>query len=239
MASPANKTGEEREYISYDAEEEESETGTPKKGRKKKEKPDLGLTMRRDIEDFLQIDGKQAQTELNKMRIDQERAKGQIRRKDPKSLLNRIESIEAEPATGPMQVVLLEDNSMFPTECSSFSLREASHMHLSFILRWRSLVCIWTAQRESSSTEVSEKATDGMSTFAEVAYHMHGRFSETRYTVGLPCKTGGPKDAHRTLNGYHCGRRRITLIPVTKISDGKIYLTHITISRLPLQMLCR
>ena len=54
----------------HDPEESESETGTPKKGRKKKETPDPGLTMGTDIEDYLQPDGKQVETELDKVRID-------------------------------------------------------------------------------------------------------------------------------------------------------------------------
>ena len=45
MASPAKKTAEERQDIAYDPEESESEAGRPKKGRKKKETPDPGLTM--------------------------------------------------------------------------------------------------------------------------------------------------------------------------------------------------
>ena len=147
MASPAKKTAEEREDTDYDPEEEESEAGTPKKGRKKKEQPDPGLTMGTDIEDFLQPDGKQVEIELNKVRIDQEKTKGQIRRKDPKLLVKRIESLEAAPPTRPIHVVLWEDNSMFPADCSSFSLREPSRMDLSSIHRWRLLVCIWTAQR--------------------------------------------------------------------------------------------
>ena len=84
---------------------------------------------------------------LSKVRIDQERTKGQIRREESKLLLKRIESLEAAPPTRPIHVVHWEDNSMFPTDCLSFSLCEPSRMDLSSIHRWRLLVCIWTAQR--------------------------------------------------------------------------------------------
>ena len=143
MASPAERTGEERKDTDYNSEEEESQTGTPKKGRKKKENWDPGLTMGTDIEDFLQPDGKQVEIELSKVRIDQEKIKGQIRRDDPKLLLKRIDSLQART----IHVVLSEDNSMFPTHCLSFALREPSRMDLSSIHRWRLLVYIWTAQR--------------------------------------------------------------------------------------------
>ena len=147
MASPAKKTGGEQEDTDYDPEEEESGTGSPKKGRKKKEKPDPGLTMGADIEDFLQPDGKQVEIELSNVTIDQGKTKGQIRREDPKLLLKRIESLEAAPPTRPIHVVLWEDNSMFPTDCLSFLLREPSRMDPSTIHRWQLLVCIRTAQR--------------------------------------------------------------------------------------------
>ena len=147
MASPAKKTSEEQEDINHDPEEWESEAGTPKKGRKKKDTPDSGLTMGTDIEDHLKPDGKQVEVELDNVRIDQEKTKGQIRRKDAKLLQKRIESLEAAPPTGPIHVVLLEDNSMLSTNCSFFSLREPSCMDLFHICRWRLLVFIWTAQR--------------------------------------------------------------------------------------------
>ena len=102
----------------YDPEESESEAGTPKKGRKKKETPDPSLTMSTDIEGHLQSDGKQVGIELSKVRIDQKKTKGQIRRKDAKLLQKHIESLEAAPPTGPIHVVLWGDNSMFPTDCS-------------------------------------------------------------------------------------------------------------------------
>ena len=57
----------------YDPEGLESGTGTPKKGRKKKETPDPGLTIGTDTEDHLKPDEKQVQIELNNVRIDQER----------------------------------------------------------------------------------------------------------------------------------------------------------------------
>ena len=175
MASPAKKTGEEVGDIDYDPEESESEAGTPKTGRRKKETPDPGLTMGTDIEDYLQSDGKQVEVELDNVRIDQEKTKGQIRRKDTRLLQKRIESLEAAPPTGPIHVVLSEDNRMLPTDCLFFSLREPLRMHLSSIRRWRSLLCISTAQRRSGF-EDSGEATDSVSGFAEVAYCMQGRF---------------------------------------------------------------
>ena len=108
----------------------------PKKGRKKKETPDPGLTMATDIEDHLKPDGKQLEVELDNVRMDQEKTKGQIRRKDAKLLQKRIESLQAAPPTGPIHVVLWEDNSMLPTDCSFFSLHEPSRMDLSPIRRW-------------------------------------------------------------------------------------------------------
>ena len=59
----------------HDPEESESETGTPKKGRRKKETPDPGLTMGTDIKDHVKPDGKQVKIELSKVRINQEEAK--------------------------------------------------------------------------------------------------------------------------------------------------------------------
>ena len=143
MASPAKKTDEELVDTDHDPEESESETGAPKEGRKKEETPDPGLTMGTDIEDYPQPDGKQVEVELDNMRIHQEKTEGQIRRKDAKLLQKSIESLEAAPPTGPTHVVFWEDNSMSPTDCSLFSLREPSRMDLSSIRRWRLLVCIW------------------------------------------------------------------------------------------------
>ena len=54
----------------YEPEELESEAGTPKKGRKKKETADPGLTMGTDIEDHLKPGGKQVEVELDNVRID-------------------------------------------------------------------------------------------------------------------------------------------------------------------------
>ena len=82
MASPANKTAQEREDTDYDPGTSGSEAGTPKKGRKKKETPDPGLTLGTDIKDHLKLDGRQVEVELDNVRIDQEKTKGQIRRKD-------------------------------------------------------------------------------------------------------------------------------------------------------------
>ena len=120
-----------------------------RKGRRKKETPDPGLTMGTDIEDHLKPDGKQVEIELSKVRIDQGRIKGQIRRKNAKLLQKRMESLEAAPPTGPIHVFLWEDNSMFRTDCSFFSLHEPPRMDLSSIRRWRLLVCMLTAQIRS------------------------------------------------------------------------------------------
>ena len=197
MASPARKTGEEREDIDYDPGTSESEAGTPKKGRKKKKTPDPGLTSGTDIEDNLKQDRRQVGVELDDVRIDQEKTKGQIRRKDTKLLQKRIESLEAAPPTGPLHVVLWEDDSMLPTDCSLFSLREPSRMDVSHICRWRFLVCIWTAQRGSGCKDSGE-ATHSVSGSAAAAYYMHRRYSEAYDTVGLPCKAGGTSTRKRT-----------------------------------------
>ena len=177
MASPAKKTAQEREDIDYDPGTSESETGTPKKGREKKETPDPGLTMGTDIEDHLKPDRRQVEVELDNVRINEEKTKGQIRQKDAKLLQKRIESLEEAPPTGPRHVVLWEDNSMLPTDCSLFSLREPSRMGVSHICRWRLLVCISTAQRGSGCKDSGE-ATHRVSGSAAVAYYMHRRYSE-------------------------------------------------------------
>ena len=83
-----------------------------------------------DIEDFLKADAKQVEIDLSKVRINQERTERHIRRKDPKLLL------EAAPPTSFIHDVLWQDNTMFPTNYSSFSLREPSCMDLSSIHRW-------------------------------------------------------------------------------------------------------
>ena len=196
MGSPAKKTAEEREDIDYDPGTSGSEAGTPKKGRKKKETPDPGLTFGTDIEHHLKPDGRQMEVELDNRRIDQKKTKGQIRRKDTKLLQKRIESLEAAPPTGPLQVVLWEDNSMLPTDFSLFSLREPSRIDMSHICRWRLLVCIWTAQR-GSDCEDSGEARHSVSGSAAVAYYMHRRYSEAYDTVSLPCKTGGTSTRKR------------------------------------------
>ena len=59
-----------------------------------------------DIEHYLQAEGKQVEIELDKVRMDHEKTKGQIRRQDPKLLVKRMESLEAAPPTRPMHVVL-------------------------------------------------------------------------------------------------------------------------------------
>ena len=197
MASPAKKTAEEREDTNYDPGTSGSEAGTPKKGRKKKEKPDPGLTLGTDIEDHLKPDGRQVEVELDNVRIDQEKTKGQIRRKDTNLLQRRIESLEAAPPTGPLHVVLWEDNSMLPTDCSLFSLRKPSRIDVSYIRRWRLLVCIWTAQLGSNCKDSGE-ATHSVSGPAAVAYYMHRRYSEAYNTVGLLCKAGGTSTRKRT-----------------------------------------
>ena len=158
MASPTKKTAPEREDIDYEPGTSGLEAGTPKKGRKKKETPDPGLTMGTDIEDHLKPDGRQVEVELDNVRIHQEKTKGQIRRKDTKFPQKRIESLEAAPPTGPLHVVLWEDNSMIQTDCSLSSLRKPSRMDVSHICRWGLLVCIWTAQRESDCKDLGEAA---------------------------------------------------------------------------------
>ena len=197
MGSPAKKTAEKRENTDYEPGTSGSEAATPKKGRKKKETPDPGLTLGTDIEDHLKPDGRQVEVELDNLRIDQEKTKGQIRRKDTKLLQKRIESLEAAPPTGPLHLVLWEDNSMLPTDFSLFSLREPSGIGVSHICRWRLSVCIWTAQR-GSDCEDSGEATYSVSGSAAVAYCMHRRYSEAYDTVGLRCKAGGTSTRKRT-----------------------------------------
>ena len=197
MASPAKKTAEEREDTNYDPGTSGLEAGTPKKGRKKKETPDPGLTLGTDIGDHLKLDGRQVEIELDNVRIDQEKTKRQIRQKDTKLLQKRIQSLQAAPPTGPLHVVLWEDSSMLPTDCSLFSLREPSRIDVSHICRWRLLVCIWTAQRGSDCEDTGE-ATHSVSGSAAVAYYMHCRYSEAYDTVGLPCEAGRTSTRKRT-----------------------------------------
>ena len=59
-----------------------------------------------DIEHYLQAEGKQVEIELDKVRMDHEKTKGQIRRQDPKLLVKRMESLKAAPPTRPIHVVL-------------------------------------------------------------------------------------------------------------------------------------
>ena len=78
MARPAKQTAEEREDTDYDSGTSGLEAGTPKKGRKKKEKPDPGLTLGTDIEDHLKPDGRQVEVGLDKVRINQEKTRGRL-----------------------------------------------------------------------------------------------------------------------------------------------------------------
>ena len=98
MRSPAKKTAQEQDDPDYEPEEVESEASTPKKGRKKKEETDPGLAMGTDIEEYHQPEAKQVEIDLDKVRINVGK-KGHIRRKDPKLLVKRIESLEASPPT--------------------------------------------------------------------------------------------------------------------------------------------
>ena len=100
MASPAIKTAEEPEDTDNDPGTSGSEAGTRIKGRKRKETPDPGLSLGTDIEDHLKPDGRQVEVELDNVIMDQEKTKGQIRRKDTKLLQKRIELLEAAPPTG-------------------------------------------------------------------------------------------------------------------------------------------
>ena len=104
--APPKKQPRNEKHTDYDPGTSGSETGTPKKGRKKKETPDPGFTTGTDIEDHPKLDGRQVEVELDNVRIDQEKTKGQMRRKDTKLLQKRIESLEAAPPTGPLHVVL-------------------------------------------------------------------------------------------------------------------------------------
>ena len=80
------------------------------------ETPDPGLTLGTDIEDHLKPDRRKVEVELDNVRIDQEKTKGQIEGKDTKLLQKHIESLEAAPPTGPLHVVFWGDNSMLPTD---------------------------------------------------------------------------------------------------------------------------
>ena len=223
----------------HDPEESESETGTPKKGRKKKETPDPGLTMGRDIEDHLQPDGNQVEIHVSKVKIDQEKTKGQIRRKDAKLLQKRIESLEAAPPTHPVHVVLWEYYSMFPIDSSSFSLREPARMDLSSIHGGDD----WCVSGQHS-VEAGLKIRNKRGAACLDLYKWHTTCTAdilkpgTRWAL-LRNWRDKHKEAHKTLSQYHCMRRQITSFVVLKISGGGTCLTHIAISRSPLWMLCR
>ena len=62
--SAEKKKAQERRDEEYEPEGEESDIGTPKKGGKKKQEPDPGLTMGTDIEYYLKPDGKQVNVNL-------------------------------------------------------------------------------------------------------------------------------------------------------------------------------
>ena len=130
------------------------------------------------------------EVELDNVRIHQEKTKGQIRRKDTKLLQKHIQSLEAAPPTGPLHVVLWEDNSILPTDCSLFSLHEPSRMDVSHICRWRLLVCIWTAQCGSGCKDSGE-ATHSVSGSAAVAYYMHRQYSEPTTPWAFHAKLAG------------------------------------------------
>ena len=93
-AGPAKETGMGLVDTDHDPEESESDTRTPKKGRKRKETPDPGLTMGTDIRDYMQPDGTQVEVELDNVRVDQEKTKGQMRWKHAKLRQRCIESLE-------------------------------------------------------------------------------------------------------------------------------------------------
>ena len=126
LLSLAKKKAQERGDEEYGPEEEESDVGTPKKGRKKKEEPDTGLTMGTDVEDYLKQDGKKVKANPEDIKFDEDKKKGHIRRKDPKLLAKRVESLEASPPTRPIYVVLLEDNSTF-VSCVASHARGLAH----------------------------------------------------------------------------------------------------------------
>ena len=141
MQSPAKKKAQERGDEEYDSEEEESDAGTPKKGCKKKEEPHTGLTMGTDIEDCLKPDGKQVEVNLEDIKFDKEKKKGQIRRRDPKLLAKLVESLEESPPTITIYVVLWEDNSMFFRVW--LRMREASRIDgCTYLHIWGILVCV-------------------------------------------------------------------------------------------------
>ena len=91
------------------------------------------------LDDYLQADGKQVEIELDKVRIYQEKTKGQSRQTHSTLLVKCLESLEAAPPTRFIYVVLWEDNGMFPTDCLLFSLREPSRIDVCTGHRWQLL----------------------------------------------------------------------------------------------------
>ena len=70
-------------------------------------------TMGTDIENYLKLDESEVEMNLEDIKFDKEKKKGQIRWKDPKLLAKHVESLEASPPTRPIYVILCEDNNMF------------------------------------------------------------------------------------------------------------------------------
>ena len=118
MASLAKKTAEEREDTDYDPGTSGSEAGIPKKGRKKKEKPDPGFTLGTDIEDHLKPDGRQVEVELDNVRNDQEKTKGQIRRKDTK-LLQKQHRHQAHYTSFSGKIIVCCQTTLRSSRCAS------------------------------------------------------------------------------------------------------------------------
>ena len=78
----------------------------------------------------MQKHGKQVEIELDKAGIDHGKKKGKIGQQDAKLLVKHMESLEAAPPTHPIDVVIWEENSMFPPDCFSFAFCELSPMDL-------------------------------------------------------------------------------------------------------------
>ena len=170
--SPAKKKAQERGDKEYDPEEEHYDIVTPKKGCNKKKEPDRGLTMGTDIEDYLKLDAKQVEVNLENIRFDTEKKNSPIGRRDMKLLAKRVESLEASPPTRPIYVVPRVDDSMFSLVC--VPTREASRIDgCTYLQRWGILVCVRTTQRSGSSRHPLQ-ATRKLSGFAEVTYYRYG-----------------------------------------------------------------
>ena len=135
-------------------------------------------------------DGRQVEVELDNVRIDQEKTKGQIRQEDTKLLQKRIESLHSAPPTGPLHVVPWEDNSMLPTDCSLFSLREPSRMGASGICRWRLLGCIWRAERGSVCEDSGEATHRSEETGARAPFKQPARQSQPTSEPAKPPPKG-------------------------------------------------